>query len=952
MAAPAQAARDDQRDGELKVLIDEAMACTAALRAAKPAGIPLAAATPVDLLNVWTSSHASTAAASFLSHVRNVASRLDVAAAANDDVAEQLKAKGNAAFARRKSPPPPVAGDASPHPIAPDTALDEAVLCYTQAMSFAASDEACATLHNNRSTAYFAKGLTVVSLFDANEAVWLYAAAAISAERQNGAACIRQVDDAERLARSHTLLPPAHIYLKALLRRGACLAQLGYEEDGARDAAAAATVGQLKASPEADAMAAPLSDESLLAATVVVTSRARIRDVLVELRYDPVSREALGGPCGKPCGQDVPTDTVCESLPSTVVPCGRQATMSVAARWHEKVRCAESAAGPEGCLPSCHFHTAIDPAHEVEDVTAATGPAQPPNEHHGLSVVSISSPLAFCGALDAGSYSSCAYCCMVTTALVPCPSSRHAGVRSRGLYCGVRCALAAWEQWGWAESRHAAFFIAAPTDVVLAFRLMLGQAAELAAAVEGPSTAACTARDSFWGPLLGAQMLTRETCRTMTAGGSETAAVALALAMGTADRLFRETNGASDLPSTTTLTPAERALSWLTRFADANITSSGPTVESESVTAFLCRLWRDAMRMVVQRGQSVWHTQRLVSARDPGQTSFTVVSSGKAIYDALCYFRHACDPNCCIAYEGNPHAVTTHLHVRLLRPVAAGEPLTVAFSATNGSQPSLGLIHRAKQHSIRERSRLLTERYGMSMSDFGAIAAAALDDSGKPMPGRPTKSLWCCPCAFCQSPSPDAGGDRSIAAEQQQWYTKAADYYQKGRRLMREGKCQDAIAVLAQSLEIAFQHIKPEPPAMIVATTHDAIAQAHATSGHRQLAASHVIMALDARIRANGDGDPLLYLEYKKLAALLTAADGEATKRVVELVEGEVADEPPHGQSGKAAAAPLPPPVVDSSAMAHPPRASDWVVKAQQRIALQFPPSASRNMELALVAST
>jgi hypothetical protein len=161
------------------------------------------------------------------------------------------------------------------------------------------------------------------------------------------------------------------------------------------------------------------------------------------------------------------------------------------------------------------------------------------------------------------------------------------------------------------------------------------------------------------------------------------------------------------------------------------------------------------------------------------------VPVAKAYFPLLGLFAHSCAPNCAVTWADAPYGSGARVHVRLLRRVVAGEELSIAWG---------GITHHTV-HSSRQRILDLRKRFGFT-----------------------------CRCDACTTEM-----DQPLSPDTHQWMVRAADYYQKGRRLLREGRdIPEAEAVLKQSLEILFRYVcpPPQPPMFVVPKTYDAIAQA------------------------------------------------------------------------------------------------------------------------------
>ncbi|KAG5468186.1 hypothetical protein LSCM1_02162 [Leishmania martiniquensis] len=213
------------------------------------------------------------------------------------------------------------------------------------------------------------------------------------------------------------------------------------------------------------------------------------------------------------------------------------------------------------------------------------------------------------------------------------------------------------------------------------------------------------------------------------------------------------------------------------------------------------------------------------------QTNTVVAHLGKAVYAIGALFNHACDPNCYVSFEGNPQGSCARLTVRAIRPVMEGEELTVSY----------GGISRFSFHSMRHRLQTLRDRYG-----------------------------FFCSCQTCRNQV-----DEPVLAAEKEKYIKASDYYQKGRRLVREGDYATAVTVLLQSYEIVMRYIcpPPRPPQWMLIKTHDALAQAYFHLNQRDKCVEHLqeALRLDVAIH-NTDNRAELINEHTRLAFLAASS--------------------------------------------------------------------------------
>lgn len=233
-------------------------------------------------------------------------------------------------------------------------------------------------------------------------------------------------------------------------------------------------------------------------------------------------------------------------------------------------------------------------------------------------------------------------------------------------------------------------------------------------------------------------------------------------------------------------------------------------------------------------------------AESLAQTNSTTARLGKALYAVAAMLNHACDPNCFVSFVGNPQGSSARLVVRAIRPIMEGEELTISY----------GGISRFSFHSLRHRLQTLRDRYG-----------------------------FFCGCTTCRGQV-----DEPVMVGEKEQYIKASDYYQKGRRLLREGNCESAVTVLLQSYEIVMRYIcpPPNPPQWMLIKTHDALALAYFQLKNREKCVDHLKEALhlDTEIHKTGNRVELVN-EYTRLAFLAVAAEDKKkyAEQAVELLQ-------------------------------------------------------------------
>lgn len=228
----------------------------------------------------------------------------------------------------------------------------------------------------------------------------------------------------------------------------------------------------------------------------------------------------------------------------------------------------------------------------------------------------------------------------------------------------------------------------------------------------------------------------------------------------------------------------------------------------EALSAAEAEQLRKAQRQILLNGVDLTCSLRVATDSNndgPLAHANTVAYLGKAIYAVGSLLNHACDPNCYASFVGNPQGASPRLVVRAIRPIMEGEELTVAYGG-------IDIFHF---HSMRNRLQTLRDRYG-----------------------------FICRCTACVNQV-----DEPVRADKEH-YLKASDYYQKGRRMIREKNYETAITVLLQSYEIVMRYIcpPPNPPQIMISKTHDALALAYFHTKNLPKCIEHLKAALDMDI--------------------------------------------------------------------------------------------------------
>lgn len=415
-----------------------------------------------------------------------------------------------------------------------------------------------------------------------------------------------------------------------------------------------------------------------------------------------------------------------------------------------------------------------------------------------------------------GLFTACSFCMHRTSALFPSPHFRRANVKSRGLFCSMQCADTQWALYGQRESKHP-FYLLCSVDTLLALRAVhrAWESATvhrvenvLAEPLRDPacrSEATATAQHPF-DPVMPKNAFGRAHVDLMVGSFSRELVP------------FAEVGGKETLIAATAL-----------------LAGSEDVISADGAERL-----RKAMRQVLLNATHISCIDRVITTAE-SQHSFAHVTVGKGLYSVASLFNHSCDPNCSLTFQGNPHASSGRLCVKLIRPVMEGEELTVSYAN----------IDKTKIHSTRGRIRSLRAAYGFA-----------------------------CTCSECRN-----AVDECVRKEDEAHYMKAADYYQKGRRLVREGNFEVGITVLHQSYEVVMRYIcpPPRPPQMMLPKTHDALAQAYLLQGDKAKCVEHLKASLDLNIQLHGGEYVDLVREYTRYALL--SHEEQYRDKALELLE-------------------------------------------------------------------
>eukprot|EP01060_Flectonema_neradi_P037513 TRINITY_DN7574_c0_g1_i1.p1 TRINITY_DN7574_c0_g1~~TRINITY_DN7574_c0_g1_i1.p1 ORF type:complete len:627 (+),score=117.98 TRINITY_DN7574_c0_g1_i1:48-1928(+) len=352
-------------------------------------------------------------------------------------------------------------------------------------------------------------------------------------------------------------------------------------------------------------------------------------------------------------------------------------------------------------------------------------------------------------------FTHCDWCLHHTPNLYP--SAHHENRRSRGLYCSDTCANHAWERYGEVESK-SPFFLVCPLDILLAFRLIMQYPSQL---MLDPSAEKTVGGWSWKMPSDNSAYLksleghTRETEKTLLhVGGHEAAATVFAYHCGAIGLLYKKV----------TNTPASDSLPLNALWE-----------MSETV--------RRAMQQILTNGISVSKLLRL-NTNEAGLHSIEQRKVATAIFPFSSLVNHSCDPNCVLNFVGGPHSAFRRVNLRATRSIIKGTELTICYGP-----------HKNKIHSVKNRREALQNQY-----NFLCNCEACLSEKEEPV----------CEVMIDNSSSSSHCNHifpQQLTEEKEELMVKASTYYQKGRRMLREGRHRDAIPALEASLDILLKEI-------------------------------------------------------------------------------------------------------------------------------------------------
>ncbi|EPY24561.1 SET and MYND domain-containing protein [Angomonas deanei] len=465
-------------------------------------------------------------------------------------------------------------------------------------------------------------------------------------------------------------------------------------------------------------------------------------------------------------------------------------------------------------------------------------------------------PFAFAPRLE-NLLNCCSFCLQFTSSLYAGDSYRKKGKKSRGFFCSESCAEQAWQHFGEEESKNV-FYLLCPNDGLLALRLIRGLR-------ESPNTtdtrptepSLTTSAPPFFELDLHTHLrtlegsFTRELVREKVSSGADT------------DNSLEGNMNTNKIPLCS-VGGRESVVAALALHMGA--------VKNEGEAELL----RKAMRQVLLNAKEVKCLARQKSQGGiDGALQLhanTILSLAKAVYPYAAVLNHSCDPNCCLTYVENPQCCCAELVVRTLRPVMEGEELTISYYTnpyTVGDEGATGgmtvaraatqrntALDRFNYHSLRQRLMSIKTNYGF----------------------------------FCQCHTCTSQVDEPVETVEKTYYIQSSDLYQKGQRMIREGKYETAVQVLLQSYELVMRHIcpAPRPPQLMLPKTHLAIALAYFHLQKKQECFEHLKAAVELDIQIHKTDCRSHYInDYTRLAFIAPKEEDKKlyAEKAVELLK-------------------------------------------------------------------
>eukprot|EP00755_Sulcionema_specki_P006115 Sspe_Gene.489::Locus_167_Transcript_1_1_Confidence_1.000_Length_1702::g.489::m.489 len=156
--------------------------------------------------------------------------------------------------------------------------------------------------------------------------------------------------------------------------------------------------------------------------------------------------------------------------------------------------------------------------------------------------------------------------------------------------------------------------------------------------------------------------------------------------------------------------------------------------------------FRQRMRQVTTNAITVSKLMERESKAGQGMQAIEHLKVAKGVFAVASLINHSCDPTAFINFGSSPADAGRRIQIRVVRNLVAGEEITISYGPTKN-----------KIHSAATRRKGLREQYHFD-----------------------------CQCECCAKEVPEL-----LSQEREELLVKAANYYQKARRMMHSGRHAD-----------------------------------------------------------------------------------------------------------------------------------------------------------------
>eukprot|EP01059_Diplonema_ambulator_P033632 TRINITY_DN7138_c0_g1_i12.p1 TRINITY_DN7138_c0_g1~~TRINITY_DN7138_c0_g1_i12.p1 ORF type:complete len:677 (+),score=221.02 TRINITY_DN7138_c0_g1_i12:41-2071(+) len=242
------------------------------------------------------------------------------------------------------------------------------------------------------------------------------------------------------------------------------------------------------------------------------------------------------------------------------------------------------------------------------------------------------------------------------------------------------------------------------------------------------------------------------------------------------------------------------------------------------------------MQQIITNGVGITKMLTLNGKQQPGMHSMEQRKVATALFPCISLVNHSCAPNAFINFEGGPHTAFRRANLRVTQYVEAGEEICISYG-----------VHKNKIHSVKNRREALQQQYN-----------------------------FLCHCEACNTETEDP-----VSEEKQELMVSASTYYQKGRRMMREGRHADAIPAFEASLDILLNKvfIGKHRTSFVVGKTQDALAECHAALRDYKRALNHCQSSLESTIYVHGANEIEVAYEHLKICGLALTCNEVSTAK-------------------------------------------------------------------------